>query len=186
MILSDVTIEKYIDSGKIRILPKFEKYNIRPTGIRLHLGNEMLVPTENQTVDLGMPLDIKYKRITIPEEGYLFKRGMFFLATSFESIMIPRNIVCHLEGRSTIARLGLSIHCTSGIIDSNHDEPRSIVLEMKNDGTFDLIIRPRIPIGMLLFSELSQPIQQKSQSQYRNQNTVEPPNLHFKIVKKES
>ena len=81
MILSDVTIEKYIDSGKIRILPKFEKYNIRPTGIRLHLGNEILVPDENQTVDLGMLSDIKYRRISISEKGYLFKRGMFFYVT---------------------------------------------------------------------------------------------------------
>ena len=183
MILSDATIEQYIDSGKIKILPEFKKSDIRPTGIRLHLVDEILVPVENQIVDLGIPSDIKFERIIIPEEGYQLEPGTFILGATFECIKTPRHIVCHLEGRSTIARLGLSIHCTSGVIDNNHDEPRSIVLEIKNSGPFRLIIRSGIPIGMLLFNELSQPINQRSQSQYKGQYSVEPPNTYF-ITKK--
>ena len=184
MILSDTTIEEYIDSGKIKIYPAFNKSDIRPTGIRLHLGHEVLIPIENQMVDLIEPTELQYNRKTIPKEGFVIKPGMFVLASTIESIITSPNIVCHLEGRSTIGRLGLSIHCTSGIIDNNHDEPRTIVLEMKNNGTFYLKISQKIPIGMLIFSELSQPIQQQSQSQYRNQSAVKPANLNFKNVKK--
>ncbi|MCP4371262.1 MAG: dCTP deaminase [Deltaproteobacteria bacterium] len=179
MILSDVTIEEYVDSGKIQIFPEFDKADIRPTGIRVHLGYEILVPVENQVIDISKPIEIRYERLSLSEKGYLLKRDKFILASTYERIMTPRNIVCHLEGRSTIARLGLSIHCTSGIIDSNHDEARSIVLEMKNIGVFDLMIQPKNQIGMVVFSELSTLIRQQSQSQYKNQNSVTPPNLHF-------
>lgn len=179
MILSDISIKEYIYAGKIQILPDFDEINIRPTGIRLHLAEEILVPINGQTIDLEHPIDIQYNRQIISDTGFLLRPGDFILGSTFESIRTSRDIVGHLEGRSTIARLGLSLHCTSGIIDGNYDEPRSIVLEMKNDGVFKLILKKRMAIGMLIFSELTCPIGQESQSQYRNQNSVLPPNLHF-------
>jgi dCTP deaminase len=180
MILSDVTIVEYIDAGKIKILPEFDRTDIRPTGIRLHLGEEILIPVEDQLVDLTAPSDIKYKRQTISTKGYILNPGMFILASTHEKVMTYPGIVGHLDGRSTFARLGLSLHCTSSIIDGIHDEPRAIVLEIKNNGFLKLVLKPKIPIGMLVFSKLSHPIRQSSQAQYRNQNSVEPPNLHFR------
>jgi len=82
-----------------------------------------------------------------------------------------------LDGRSTVARLGLSVHCTSQIIDGNFDEPRTVVLEIKNNGNFNIVLRPMMAVAMISFSELSTPIEQKSQSQYKGQNSVAPPNL---------
>jgi dCTP deaminase len=179
MILSDVTIKEFIDSGRIIILPEFDPTDIRPAGIRLHLGEDILIPAENQIIDISSDIEVKYEATKIPPEGYVLKSNMFILGSTYESIMTPRDIVCHLEGRSTIARLGLSIHCTSGIIDGNHDEPRSIVLEIKNTGPFHMILKPRIALAMLLFSQLTHPILQKSQSQYKGQSTVLPPNLKY-------
>ena len=65
MILSDKTIEKYIDSGKIKITPEFNKNDIRLAGVRLHLDENILLPIKNQTVDLENPRDIKFKKIKI-------------------------------------------------------------------------------------------------------------------------
>jgi dCTP deaminase len=180
MILSDVTVKEYIASGKIKIYPEADYADIRPTGIRLHLSKNILIPIKNQVIDLSTNTDIKlFDTDQIPEEGFLLKPGMFILGATRESIMTPNDIVGYIEGRSTIARLGIAIHCTSGVIDSNYDEPRSIVLEIKNQGPFDLILKPGIALGMLLFSELTHPIEQPSQSQYQGQSTVSPPNLNF-------
>ncbi|SRR5258708_27509174 len=179
MILSDKTIRDYINSGKIQILPEFDHADIRPTGIRLHLSAEILVPLGGQIIDLGSEVEVKFERVSLSDTGYYLKANMFLLGSTNERIQTPNNIVCHLEGRSTIARLGLSLHCTSGVIDSTHDEARSIVLEIKNNGPFDIILRPGVAIGMLLFSELTAPISQKSQSQYKRQDTALPPNLKY-------
>lgn len=177
MIFSDITIKKFIEKGEIKIFPDFDNKNIRPAGVRLHLGNELLVPSPGQTVDISEASEIKYEKIKINEEGYTIRPGEFVLGTTYESIHLPKDIVGKLDGRSTIARLGLLIHCSSDTIDGNHEHPRSIVLEMKNIGNFNIKIKPKIPIAMIVFHKLTEQIQQKSQTQYNNQTKVQAPNL---------
>lgn len=177
MILSDVTINELVKSGDIVILPEFNLKDIRPAGIRLHLGKEMLIPEPDQTVDLVGTEDVKYKKITLSDAGYIVRPGEFILGTTHEKIQVPRDIVCHLDGRSTVARLGLMVHCTSQTIDGNFDEPRTVVFEMKNLGPTNLILKPKLALAMLTFTKLSKPIKQESQLQYKGQGNVTVPNL---------
>jgi len=44
MFLSHQSIENCLDSGQIIIGPEFEKKNIRPVGIRVHLGKKTINP----------------------------------------------------------------------------------------------------------------------------------------------
>ncbi len=177
MILSDKTIRDYIDSGKIMIFPEFNLADIRPAGIRLHLGSELLIPVPGQTVDLDADKDVTFNRINILETPFILKPNQFVLGSTFEKFQVPRDIVCHVDGRSTVARIGLAIHCTSGIIDGNFEEARSIVLEMKNQGPFDIVLKYKTALAMLSFSILSTEISQKTQNQYRGQEGVVAPNL---------
>lgn len=182
MILSDKTIKNYLAIGKIQIFPEFNLADVRPAGIRLHLGSELLIPIENQTVDLDLNEDIKFERVSILTNCFTLKPGQFILGSTFEKFQVPRNIVCHLDGRSTVARIGLAIYCTSGIIDGNFEEARTIVLEMKNQGPFDIVLRHRTALAMLSFTELSTSIEQTTQQQYKGQEGVVAPNL--KLQKK--
>src|SRR5436190_1743957 len=59
MFLSHQTIEKYIDEGKILIEPDFDKKNIRPVGIRIHLAKHLLLPEPNQVVSLTVAQELK-------------------------------------------------------------------------------------------------------------------------------
>lgn len=182
MILSDISIKKLIESRQIIVLPEFNLKDIRPVGIRLHLGKYLLIPRSEQTVDISAGENPLYDKVEIGESGYILKPNEFVLGTSYEKFQVPRDIVCHIDGRSTIARLGLALHCTSSVIDGNFDEPRTVVFEIKNIGPMDLVIKPKLAIAMLTFSKLSEPIEQKSQEQYRGQDGVVAPNL--KIQKK--
>ena len=78
MILSDATIREFIKNGKIRISPNFDSKNIRPTGVRLHLGEELLVPVPGQTVDLSESPELDYKKVIISNT----RGGMFFAQES--------------------------------------------------------------------------------------------------------
>lgn len=182
MILSDTTIKELIDSKQITIFPEFDPKDIRPVGIRLHLGDEILIPKPNQTVDLSGNGELECEKIKLNEEGYILKPDQFILASTYEKFQVPRDIVCHIDGRSTVARLGLSVHCTSATIDGNYEEPRTVVFEMKNIGPTNLIIKPRLAVAMLSFSQLSTPIKQDPQQQYKGQDGVVAPNL--KVQKK--
>lgn len=177
MILSDKTIKEYIISGKIRVLPEFDAKDIRPVGIRLHLGAAILIPQSGQLVDPSGTGEVAYESVNIGGDGYTLPPDGFILGTTYERFQVARDIVCHIDGRSTLARLGLSIHCTSGIIDGNFDEPRSVVLEIKNIGPTRLVLKQKLAIAMLTFTNLSAPIEQNTQEQYRGQDGAVAPNL---------
>ena len=133
-------------------------------------------------MDLTVDKDVAFDRVGIPEEGFILRPNEFVLGSTYEKFQVPRNVVCHVDGRSTVARIGLAIHCTSGIIDGNFEEARTIVLEMKNQGPFDIVLRYKMALVMVSFNQLTTEIEQSSQKQYQGQEGVVPPNL--KIQKK--
>ena len=134
MFLSHQTIEKYIDEGKILIEPDFDKKNIRPVGIRIHLAKHLLLPEPNQVVSLTVAQELKYKEIDLTTEDFLLEPGQFVLGASYEAIQTPPNVLAILDGRSTVARLGLTIHITASVIDGTFETPHVAVLEIKNLG----------------------------------------------------
>ena len=181
MFFSHQTIAQCIDEKKIIIGPDFDKKNIRPVGIRLHLSSELLIAEPNQIVDLTESQQIHYKTINLLEENFYLKPGQFVLAATYETIQTAPNILTILDGRSTIARLGLTTHITASIIDGTFGTPHAATLEIKNVGDFTIRLKHKDPIAMMLFAELKDPVTQQQQSQYQqHSNKVTPPNLAYK------
>lgn len=181
MILSHVAIERALDEGKILVLPAVEKKNIRPVGLRLHLGKYILIPEPHQTASLTEPTELKYKTVDITQEEFYLEPGAFILGSTYEQIQTSRNILPLLDGRSTVARLGLTTHITAAVIDGAFEAYHAVTLEIKNVGNFRIRLKEKDPIALLLFVELKDPVTQELQSQYKETaHTVAPPNLHFK------
>ena len=181
MFLSHQTIEKYIDNGRMIIGPSFDKGSIRPVGIRMHLGKILLVPYPDQTVDLTHAQELKYKTVDLTQEDFYLEPEQFVLGSTYETLQTAPNILAILDGRSTVARLGLTTHITASIIDGTFEVPHAATLELKNVGNFRIRLKLKDPIAMMLFAELKDPVIQKLQGQYRDTaHTVAPPNLQFK------
>lgn len=151
MYLSHNSLEKLIDENKIIIKPDFNKKDIRPAGIRLHLAKEILIPEPNQTVEIDKPQKLKYKEIDLTQEKFYLEPEQFILGATYESIQTPSNILAILDGRSTLARLGITTHITASIIDGAFENPHVIVLEIKNAGNFKIRLKFKDPIAMLVF-----------------------------------
>jgi len=180
MFLSHQTIEKYIDEGKIIINPDFDKKNIRPVGIRIHLAKDILVPEDGQTVEITGPSDLKYKEVDLTKEEFFLEPGQFVLGATYEAIQTSPDVLAILDGRSTVARLGLTTHITASVADGTFEMPHVVVLEMKNVGNFRIRLKHKDPIAMMVFAELKDAVTQKIQSQYGSgQSKVTPPNLKF-------
>ena len=178
MYLSHQTIERYIDEGKIIIKPSFDKKDIRPVGIRIHLGKDILIPLTGQTVDLTSSQDIKYREVDITKEEFYMEPGDFVLGATYELIQTPKNIVAFLGGKSTIARLGLTTHITASVIDGVLGEgPVVTVFEIKNEGNFRIRLKFMDPIDMIVFSELTEPVTLANEIRYGGQSKVTPPNI---------
>lgn len=90
-----------------------------------------------------------WKSIELPREDGVGKRpsfpvepGEFVLGLTYETITVPRNLIGLVEGRSTYARVGLSMHQTAPWIQPGWRGP--IVLEIMNNGPNTIDLTPLV------------------------------------------
>lgn len=182
MKLSDRDIIQYLKAGKIAIEPQPNSDKIKGISVDLKLDNRFRVFNEHTApyIDLSGPKDEMQKimdtvmgeEILIPEDGAFFLHpGELALAATFESITLPDDLVGWLDGRSSLARLGLMVHVTAHRIDPGwHGQ---IVLEVFNSGKLPLALRPGMDICAINFETLSspslKPYNKRTDAKYRNQ-----------------
>ena len=145
----DVILEE-IESGRLTIEP-FCASQIGPASIDLHLGRELRVPSarHNGPIDVTDNGDPPPLSEVIPlDEPYVLDPGRTVHGITRERLCLPADICGWIEGRSRIARLGLTVPVTSGFVHpgvSNHQ-----VLEMSNVSGTQLAIHPDIRICQIV------------------------------------
>lgn len=176
MILSDGAIHAALQAGAICVEPTIREDDIRGVGLRLYLSGDILVPlNSNREVDLSDIRDDQFEYHRIGPEGYLLESNRLILASTREKVWADRDLICRVDGRSSIARNGLSVHCSSSVIDNIHKEPRVIVLELYNCSHRALRLRSGLAIAMLTFERLEGRIVQDASPQYADQLGLLPP-----------
>ncbi|OHA71010.1 MAG: dCTP deaminase [Candidatus Wildermuthbacteria bacterium RIFCSPLOWO2_12_FULL_40_9] len=162
MILSDRDIKQYIQQGKIKIDPSPDfKTQLGPCSIDLHLGNVFKVFKVSSYPYLDPKRDIDFEEIMeeikVPEGGpFILQPKSFVLTTTKENFSINNEIMARLDGRSSLARLGVIVHLTSARFDPGwHGKA---VLEIGNLGIMPVILYAGITrICALTFEKLSNP-----------------------------
>lgn len=173
MLLVDRQICKYINKGKISILPYFYEC-IQPNSYDVRLGHNYRIfdSDNNDIVDLAESCSYPKSKM-VSADTMIIKPHEFMLAETFEKVSLPDNISCLLEGRSSFARLGLSIHQTGGWIDAGFTG--TITLELYNASNRPIMLYSGTRIGQLLFfktKRCSRPYGHPSlNSRYQGQNT---------------
>lgn len=185
MRLCDVDIERYLDQGIIRLTPRPANGKINGATVDVRLGNSFRVFREHSTpyIDLSGPREevtaqldkvMSEEIIIADDEAFFLHPGELALATTLESVTLPANIVGWLDGRSSLARLGLMVHVTAHRIDPGWDG--KIVLEFFNAGKLPLALRPQMAIGALSFEVLSgeaqRPYNSRQDAKYKNQQSA--------------
>jgi len=111
MILSGLEIKKRL--GADIIIEPYDESRLNPNSYNLRLFNELLVYDEPP---LDMKKPNKTQNLTIPEDGLTLMPQRLYLGRTVE-YTATENLVPMLEGRSSVGRLGLSIHVTAGFGD---------------------------------------------------------------------
>jgi dCTP deaminase len=94
------------------------------------------------------------------QDVYRLEPGQFVLAQTKERVYIPADLVGLVEGRSSYARVGVTVHVTAPKIDPGFDA--SITLEMANFGKVAVDLRAGIDVpAQLIFLRLSRPVSAK-------------------------
>lgn len=182
MRLCDKDIEESISKGEIKISPTPDSSMISGVSVDIRLGNEFRVFQDHTApyIDLSGPKDEMQKamnsvmsdEICIPDgEAFFLHPGELALAVTYESVTLPDNIVGWLDGRSSLARLGLMVHVTAHRIDPGWSG--QIVLEFYNSGKLPLALRPKMKIAALNFETMSssalRPYNKRDDAKYKDQ-----------------
>jgi dCTP deaminase len=182
MRLCDTDIEKYINEQRIIITPKPDESMISGVSVDIRLGNEFRVFQDHTApfIDLSGPKAEVQKSMSavMSDEIYIADGDAFFLhpgelalAVTYESVTLPADIVGWLDGRSSLARLGLMVHVTAHRIDPGWSG--QIVLEFYNSGKLPLALRPKMKIAALNFETMSgeaaRPYNKRVDAKYRDQ-----------------
>ena len=167
MILSDKTIAKLLEEGKLDIDPLTES-QLQPASIDLRLGTSFLKIDENMMEAMTLKDEIKYQKIE--EEEIVVPPHSFLLATTIEYIQLPENITAFVEGRSSIGRMGLFIQ-NAGWVDPGFEG--QITLELFNANRLPIKLISGWRICQLVFAEMDQEAEVPYSGKYQNQkNTV--------------
>ncbi len=180
MILSDRDIKKSLASGRIKVTPKPNlKEQLGSSSLDLRLGYEFRVfknhrqafidPFDPKTV-IGMTDYVKIKN----GQPYVIHPNEFVLAATLEWVEWSDDLAARVDGRSSLGRLGLVIHSTSGHIDAGW---RGVLtLELRNIGMAPILLYPKMRVCQLIFEELSSPAEQpyykKPKAKYHSKKTV--------------
>jgi dCTP deaminase len=159
MFLSDVDIKKAVKNGEI-ILEPFDAKRLQAASYDIRLGNKFTLNEESSThiIDPAKKIYAKTREIVKKDgEEFVLHPGISVLGTSKEYFGSDHYLV-QVGGKSSLARVGLMIHNTAGIINPGHF--LNITFEITNQNNVPIIIRPGMEIAQITFSKLSSPPEQ--------------------------
>lgn len=159
-ILSDKTIKEYLEEGKIVIDPLKDEQQIQPSSVDMRLGDKFKVfkVIRKPYIDPKDEEDIAeyMESSTVPEgEAFIIHPNEFALATTQEYVKVPDDLVARVEGRSSMGRLGVTMHVTAGYVDPGFEG--RITLEISNIGAMPVALYPGQRVCQLVFETMTTP-----------------------------
>ena len=183
MRLCDSDIIAALDQERIRIEPRPDDRVISGVSVDLRLGHRFRVYSSHtipfidlsgsrEEVNLAVEKVMGDEVFIDQEATFVLHPGELALGVTLESITLPDDLVGWLDGRSSLARLGLMVHVTAHRIDPGWSG--NIVLEFFNSGKLPLALRPGMAIGAMSFETLSgparRPYTKRDDAKYRGQS----------------
>lgn len=176
MKLSDRDILKRIEDGSIEVEPA-DKVRVGPVSIDLTLDRRFLYFKHEQIsvidVEQGLGELDPMTEYAVPEgDAFILQPKSFALGATTERVHIPDDLVGWLDGRSSLARIGLMVHATAHTLEPGWNGV--ITLEFFNAGNVALALRPGMRVCAVSFEPLSSaalnPYDRKEGAKYLNQS----------------
>jgi dCTP deaminase len=177
MILSDREIRAAIGRDFLRLTPQPPPEAWSSTAVDLRLSPLLRRWKEPRGGGMAMefqPADPEFDfhalteqfcdEIKVPAEGYRLEPRSFVLGWTVEAICLPHHsrLAARVEGKSSLARLGLGVHVTAPTIhagfghrvDASDHAGTPLQLEIWHVGPLPIRLVPDMPICQLIFEEV--------------------------------
>lgn len=164
-ILPDHLIADCIQNKTIVIspLPANWRENIDQVSMDFHLGGNIKLFRTGayRFIDTrrGLPEDAMEEVNLAEGDPFILEPGAFAIASTSELLKLPNDILGRLEGKSSLARLGILVHSTAARFDPGWNG--APVLELGNLGPKPAILYCGMPICAFTFEKLAAPVAMK-------------------------
>ena len=161
MILADREILQALREGRIKISPEPDiEQHLGSCSIDFRLGDTFMVFEHSRFsyIDPRQPQSIgeAMRTFVVPEgEAFIMQAGDFALASTMESLELPDDLLGRLEGRSSIARLGITVHSTAAVFEPGWTG--TATMELSNSGRMAVALYPGMRICSFTFEQLTSP-----------------------------
>jgi len=156
-VLSDGTIRRLVEDGRIRIDP-WDESLVQPASVDLRLGDSFRVFHNHRAsaIDLRDPPQNLTEEVKVTgDEPFVIHPGEFALGRTMEWVELPDDIVARIEGKSSLGRLGLIVHATAGFCDPGWKG--TLTLELANLTRVPIRLYHGLAIAQLSFMALDAP-----------------------------
>lgn len=147
MILSGDRIQQLVQSNKM--IDPFNIDNLNPASYNFILGDHIMMLLPNLILDTKDIDKISYYDLHITESGLTLHPEILYLGFTKEKLVLPKNIGATAEGRSSTARLGMSLHLTAGWCDPGFEGNVTLEISVLNPIT----IYPNMKCGQFIFMD---------------------------------
>ena len=162
MVLSDRDIVRALEEGRIKITPAPDlSRQLGSVSVDFRLGTTFMVfeHSRHSFIDPRHPQSIGEAMRTIEvseDEPFIMQPGDFALASTMESLELPDDLLGRLEGRSSIARLGITVHSTAAVFEPGW--VGTATMELSNLGRMAVALYPGMRICAFSFETVSSPV----------------------------
>lgn len=159
--------------GKDIIIDPFDERLLNPNSYNLRLHDELLVYEE---IVLDMKRPNRFRRYSIPPEGFVLQPNQLYLGRTIERTE-TYNLCPMIEGRSSIARLGLSVHVSGGFGDVGFRGHWTLELSAIQP----VRIYAGVPVCQIYFHTLEGEVVEYDSGKYQNNRDIQPCLLHKEL-----
>lgn len=175
--MSKLTASKILEEmklGNLSISP-FNKNQLNPNSYNIKLSNILKKYNTSGKHVLDVYSNNDYEEKIIPGTGLILRPGILYIGST-EEIVSSDKYVTGIDGRSSIGRLGISIHATAGFGD----------IGFKGSYTLEIFviqpvrIYPGIEIGQIYFEDVVGDVDFLYNGRYQGQIKPETSKMYIK------
>lgn len=147
MFLDELTVRSLIDEGTL-----VWGGELRRDSLLLMLGNRLqpMARRPPAVVDLTDQdqIDAMYGETLVGWRSFTLRRCELALVHADHPVALPRSVGGFIGGLSHLARLGLTVHLDTPIVDAGFNGV--LTIEIFNAGPSDVILRPGMPVAKVI------------------------------------
>ncbi len=178
MALSDVEIRAEIRAKRLIFDPEVDDDYVDSSSVDLQLDEDLIVLAPRSSPGVLVDPTQEGFRVmdfirnngrvqVIPDAGYRMEPNQLVIARTLENITLPKHLAARVEGKSTLARLGLSVHVTAPSVHAGFEGP--LYLEMNNIGPFPIVLHRGMKVAQLILEHVGLPALKGYEGRFQGQ-----------------